>query len=187
MLIQYLSHICVILRLVCRLCEFYWGIAWSWKFELNQTIGKSCVRFFSLSEFQSSVQSLSNNPIHAVRVLAAKALVPLVAQTEMKAMLQNLLDRLPSNADDGHQSYDQLHGTLLQISTLLHAIRWGPGFHVLYHSREFFLHQQNGNFSYINKMWQHILLDGKRTNFLKFVYQTHDIPVYQSSSASASA
>ncbi|XP_072839234.2 tRNA (32-2'-O)-methyltransferase regulator THADA [Pogona vitticeps] len=72
--------------------------------------------------FLKPLIQLSSNPIYAVRVMAAKALVPLIPGVEYQNVLLQLVSDLPL-ADDG-LSHNALQGCLLQIQAVLtHALR----------------------------------------------------------------
>ncbi|XP_077776975.1 tRNA (32-2'-O)-methyltransferase regulator THADA-like isoform X3 [Podarcis muralis] len=67
--------------------------------------------------FLEPLVRLSGNPIHAVRVMAAKALVPLVPATEYGGVLFRLASGLPLPGDA--LCHNALHGRLLQIHAVL--------------------------------------------------------------------
>ncbi|XP_063000126.1 tRNA (32-2'-O)-methyltransferase regulator THADA-like isoform X2 [Elgaria multicarinata webbii] len=67
--------------------------------------------------FLEPLIQLSRNPIYAVRVMAARALVPLVPVTEYRNVLLRLAGELPQ--PDETLSHNALHGCLLQIQALL--------------------------------------------------------------------
>ncbi len=74
-----------------------------------------------VSELQPCVLSLASCPILAVRDLAAHALVPLVMLHELAAFIVQLVHTLPSDRTTCN-SYNWLHGTLLQIYRLVGAL-----------------------------------------------------------------
>ncbi|XP_053225019.1 uncharacterized protein LOC128403894 isoform X5 [Podarcis raffonei] len=67
--------------------------------------------------FLEPLVRLSGNPIHAVRVMAAKALVPLVPAAEYGGVLFRLASGLPLPGDV--LCHNALHGRLLQIHAVL--------------------------------------------------------------------
>ncbi|XP_042297557.1 thyroid adenoma-associated protein homolog isoform X2 [Sceloporus undulatus] len=67
--------------------------------------------------FLEPLIQLSANPIYAVRVMAARALMPLVPLTEYGKILLQLASCLPQPEDA--LSHNMLHGCLLQIQALL--------------------------------------------------------------------
>uniref|UniRef100_A0A8C8SWJ4 Thyroid adenoma-associated protein homolog n=1 Tax=Pelusios castaneus TaxID=367368 RepID=A0A8C8SWJ4_9SAUR len=67
--------------------------------------------------FLEPLLQLAGNPIHAVRVMAAKALVPVVPTAEYRNILLRLAGDLVEQA--GVLSHNTLHGRLLQIRALL--------------------------------------------------------------------
>ncbi|XP_060125391.1 tRNA (32-2'-O)-methyltransferase regulator THADA-like isoform X3 [Zootoca vivipara] len=67
--------------------------------------------------FLEPLVQLSGNPIHAVRMMAAKALVPLVPATEYGGVLFRLASGLPLPGDE--LCHNALHGRLLQLQGLL--------------------------------------------------------------------
>ncbi|XP_041095981.1 thyroid adenoma-associated protein homolog [Polyodon spathula] len=71
----------------------------------------------SLSVFLDPLLQLAGSPIHAVRVMAAKALVAMVSPSEQKTVLLRLVDELPGRKTPC--SHNHLHGQLLQIEALL--------------------------------------------------------------------
>lgn len=60
---------------------------------------------------------LRGNPIFAVRVMAARALVPVVQVMDYQALLVQLIKGLPHTKDG--VSHNALHGRLQQIYALL--------------------------------------------------------------------
>ncbi|KAH0625585.1 hypothetical protein JD844_015164 [Phrynosoma platyrhinos] len=74
------------------------------------------LRFDSICFLEPLIQ-LSGNPIYAVRVMAARALVPLVPLTEYGKVLLQLASSLPQPEDA--LSHNVMHGCLLQIQALL--------------------------------------------------------------------
>ena len=86
-----------------------------------------CSRCFSclfsfLSDFVPHLVSLSSCPIHAVRIVAAKALVPFIPCEHLLLKVKELLMLLPAPGEPFSQNF--LHGTLLQIRVLLEAVSW---------------------------------------------------------------
>lgn len=81
--------------------------------------------FFSssslLSCFVPHIISLSSCPSYAVRVVAAKALVPFIPTDRLLDTAKELVTRLPSGLAAFSQNF--LHGTLLQIRILLEAAK----------------------------------------------------------------
>lgn len=81
--------------------------------------------FFSssslLSCFVPHIISLSSCPSYAVRVVAAKALVPFIPTDRLLDIAKELVARLPSGLAAFSQNF--LHGTLLQIRILLEAAK----------------------------------------------------------------
>ena len=75
-----------------------------------------------MSDFVPHLVSLSSCPTHAVRVVAAKALVPFISCEHLLHKAKQLTMLLPAPG----QSFSQnvLHGTLLQIRVLLEAVSW---------------------------------------------------------------
>ncbi|XP_048371009.1 thyroid adenoma-associated protein homolog isoform X1 [Sphaerodactylus townsendi] len=72
--------------------------------------------------FLEPLIGLAGNPIYAARVMAARALVPLVPAAEYGTLLLRLTSDLPQPGDAF--SHNALHGQLLQIeSVLAHALR----------------------------------------------------------------
>ncbi|XP_054852467.1 thyroid adenoma-associated protein homolog isoform X2 [Eublepharis macularius] len=67
--------------------------------------------------FLEPLIQLAGNPIYAARVMAAKALVPLVPAAEYGTLLLRLVSGLPSPSDAFSQN--ALHGQLLQIESVL--------------------------------------------------------------------
>ncbi|XP_044296671.1 thyroid adenoma-associated protein homolog [Varanus komodoensis] len=67
--------------------------------------------------FLEPLIQLSGNPIYAVRVMAARALVPLVPVTEYGKVLLQLAGSLPQPGDA--PSHNALHGCLLQTQSVL--------------------------------------------------------------------
>ena len=70
-----------------------------------------------MAALEVHVRSLASSPIYGVRELAAQALVPLV--TSPSQLLLSLLDQVQQQ---GGQSMNWLHGTLLQMEHLIKAI-----------------------------------------------------------------
>ena len=71
-----------------------------------------------LDGFLEPVLQLAGSAIYTVRELAAKALVPLVPQRHVTQWIEKLVRTLP--LERAHcQSFNALHGTLLQIEQLL--------------------------------------------------------------------
>ncbi|XP_069071300.1 tRNA (32-2'-O)-methyltransferase regulator THADA-like isoform X1 [Pleurodeles waltl] len=71
----------------------------------------------SSSCFVEPLVQLAGNPIFAVRVMAAQALVPAVPVAGYSTLLLRLVRELPSEAGD--TAHNALHGRLLQIQALL--------------------------------------------------------------------
>ncbi|KAM4708595.1 tRNA (32-2'-O)-methyltransferase regulator THADA-like [Discoglossus pictus] len=67
--------------------------------------------------FLEPLLDLAENPIYAVRVMAASALVPIVQMTEYDKILLRLVELLP-HANE-RVSHNVLHGRLLQLKALL--------------------------------------------------------------------
>eukprot|EP00079_Xenopus_tropicalis_P031944 XP_017945715.1 PREDICTED: thyroid adenoma-associated protein homolog [Xenopus tropicalis] len=67
--------------------------------------------------FLDPLLKLAGNPIYAVRVMAARALVPVVQVMNYHALLLQLVGKLPQ--DNESVSHNSLHGNLLQIHALL--------------------------------------------------------------------
>ncbi|XP_069817223.1 tRNA (32-2'-O)-methyltransferase regulator THADA-like [Dendropsophus ebraccatus] len=67
--------------------------------------------------FIDSLLDLRENPVYAVRVMAARALVPVVPVMDYHTLLVQLINGLPHTKDG--VSHNALHGRLQQISTLL--------------------------------------------------------------------
>ncbi|XP_075424628.1 tRNA (32-2'-O)-methyltransferase regulator THADA-like isoform X3 [Ascaphus truei] len=61
--------------------------------------------------------ALAGNPIYAVRVMAARTLVPVVPVTDYHTLLLRLVGELPHENEE--VSHNALHGRLLQIQALL--------------------------------------------------------------------
>lgn len=74
-----------------------------------------------LSCFAPHIVSLSSCPSYAVRVVAAKALVPFIPTERLLDTAKELVARLPSGL--AAFSQNSLHGTLLQIRILLEAAK----------------------------------------------------------------
>lgn len=75
-----------------------------------------------LSVFVPHLQSLSSCPTYAVRVVAAKALVPFIPCEHLLNKAKELVMLLPGCGESFSQNF--LHGTLLQISAVLQAVTW---------------------------------------------------------------
>ena len=75
-----------------------------------------------LSDFVPHIESLSSYPTYAVRVVAAKALVPFIPCEHLLNKAQELVMLLPGPGESFSQNV--LHGTLLQISAVLQAVTW---------------------------------------------------------------
>ena len=75
-----------------------------------------------LSDFVPHLQSLSSCPTYAVRVVAAKALVPFIPCEQLLNKAKELVRLLPGPGESFSQNV--LHGTLLQISAVLQAVMW---------------------------------------------------------------
>ncbi|XP_061865677.1 tRNA (32-2'-O)-methyltransferase regulator THADA-like isoform X2 [Colius striatus] len=73
------------------------------------------------ARFLAPLLGLAGSPIHAVRVMAAKALVPVVCPSQRRGLLLQLAQQLPA-APGQLRSHNALHGHLLQMRALL-----GPG------------------------------------------------------------
>ncbi|XP_041422958.1 thyroid adenoma-associated protein homolog isoform X2 [Xenopus laevis] len=67
--------------------------------------------------FLEPLLKLAGNPIYAVRVMAARALVPVVQVMNYHTLLLQLIGKLPQ--DNESVSHNYLHGNLLQIHALL--------------------------------------------------------------------
>ena len=75
-----------------------------------------------LSDFVPHLESLSSCPSYAVRVVAAKALVPFIPCEHLLNKAKELVILLPGPGESFSQNI--LHGTLLQISAVLQAVTW---------------------------------------------------------------
>ncbi|XP_039188467.1 thyroid adenoma-associated protein homolog [Crotalus tigris] len=71
----------------------------------------------TLTCFLEPLIQLSGNPIYAVRVMAAKALVPFIPVTDYGKILLRLASRFPQ--PEAGLSHNALHGCLLQIQAVL--------------------------------------------------------------------
>ena len=70
------------------------------------------------------IVSLSSCSSYAIRVVAAKALLPLIPSEDVLNKAKELVLRLPRSLEPFSQNF--LHGILLQIRVLLEAARWSP-------------------------------------------------------------
>ena len=75
-----------------------------------------------MSDFVPHLQSLSSCPSYAVRIVAAKALVPFISCEHLLSKAKELVMQLPRLGESFSQNV--LHGTLLQISAVLQAVTW---------------------------------------------------------------
>ncbi|XP_026542462.1 thyroid adenoma-associated protein homolog [Notechis scutatus] len=71
----------------------------------------------TLTCFLEPLIQLSGNPVYAVRVMAAKALVPFIPVTDYGKILLRLASRFPQ--PEAALSHNALHGCLLQIQAVL--------------------------------------------------------------------
>ncbi|CAN8192980.1 unnamed protein product [Coccothraustes coccothraustes] len=80
----------------------------------------------SSAPFLGPLLGLAESPIYAVRAMAAKALVPVVAPPQRRRLLLQLARQLP--AAPGHiRSHNAVHGHLLQMQALLGSARGTGG------------------------------------------------------------
>ncbi|KAJ7360154.1 hypothetical protein OS493_018142 [Desmophyllum pertusum] len=75
-----------------------------------------------LSDFVPHIVSLSSCPTYTVRVVAANALVPFIPDDHLLEKAKELILLLPGPVQ--RLSQNVLHGTLLQIRSLLGAVKW---------------------------------------------------------------
>ena len=83
-------------------------IALIFYFRLNRT----------LSEFLEPIMFLLSSPIYSIRVLASRAVLPLIPEGKACNKAIEIISTLPQKPDDV-QSTNQLHGHLLLVHALI--------------------------------------------------------------------
>lgn len=74
---------------------------------------------FQLSSFIPYVLMCGQRPVMKTRILAAKALVPLVPISDVPTVIKDLFHQLPSSLEDTILfSQNAIHGSLLQVNIL---------------------------------------------------------------------
>uniref|UniRef100_A0A8C4SWM5 Si:ch211-225b11.4 n=1 Tax=Erpetoichthys calabaricus TaxID=27687 RepID=A0A8C4SWM5_ERPCA len=72
----------------------------------------------AVSGFIHPLLTLAGSPLYAVRVMAARSLIPMVSASSVSHLILQLIEDLPSEGNA--YSHNELHGRLLQTKTLLH-------------------------------------------------------------------
>lgn len=107
----------ITLSCLVGICYYFIPLLWTQLFTIFLVSSSS-----HLSDFVPHIVSLSSCPTYTVRVVAANALVPFIPDDHLLEKAKELILLLPGPVQ--RLSQNVLHGTLLQIRSLLGAVKW---------------------------------------------------------------